>query len=296
MRQWRHCALRKSLQINSAHSSFHGDTYMKIAIVQSFPIYADSQHNVTTICKMIESIQADLIIFPELATCGYFFTDKNSLSPHALTWNESTELSTFQELSTKKDAVIIIGFPEKEGNVMYNAAGIFMPNKHDSKVYRKTHLFYKEHEVFEEGNSGFFCVHDSKRDCTIGIMICYDWRFPEAARTLALQGADLIVCPSNLVTTLSGKVFPARAIENKVYVAVANRIGEESLGDESLLFRGESAIYDYAGERLAQASFGNEEIIYAEIDPKSTRNKSFNSVNDIFKDRRSSFYRWNDKC
>jgi len=68
---------------------------MKIAIVQSFPIYADSQHNVTTICKMIESIQADLIIFPELATSGYFFTDKNSLSPHALTWNESSELSTF---------------------------------------------------------------------------------------------------------------------------------------------------------------------------------------------------------
>jgi predicted amidohydrolase len=121
-------------------------------------------------------------------------------------------------------------------------------------------------------------------------MICYDWRFPEAARTLALQGADLIACPANLVTTLSGKVFPARAIENKVYVAVANRIGEECLGEETLLFRGESAIYDYVGERMAQASFGNEEILYAEIDPQSTRKKSFNSVNDIFKDRRPDMY------
>lgn len=263
---------------------------MKIAIVQSLPIYADSEQNVSAICNTIHSTEADLIVFPELATSGYFFTDKTSLSPHALTWGVSTELQQFQTLATERGTVIIIGFPEKDGDLMYNSAGIFMPDKKKSRVYRKTHLFYKEHEVFEDGNSGFFCVHDANTDCTIGIMICYDWRFPEAARTLALQGADLIVCPANLVTTLSGKVFPARAIENKVYVAVANRIGEECLGDETLLFRGESAIYDYAGERLAQASFGNEEIIYAEIDPQSTRKKSFNSVNDIFKDRRPEMY------
>ncbi|MFN4818334.1 MAG: nitrilase-related carbon-nitrogen hydrolase [Ignavibacteria bacterium] len=263
---------------------------MKIAIVQSFPTYADTQQNVTSILTKIESIKADMIVFPELATSGYFFTDKNSLFPHALTWNESPELLSFQALSSEHNVIIIIGFPEKDGDVMYNSAGIFMPHQEDSRVYRKTHLFYKEHEVFAEGNSGFFCVHDAKTDCTIGIMICYDWRFPEAARTLALQGADLIACPANLVTTLSGKVFPARAIENKVYVAVANRIGEECLGEETLLFRGESAIYDYVGERMAQASFGNEEILYAEIDPQSTRKKSFNSVNDIFKDRRPDMY------
>ena len=263
---------------------------MRITIVQSFPKYADTASNLDFIHNTIDSFETDLLVFPELATSGYFFTEKSQLMPHALIWNESIELKDIQEKSTKSDTIIVIGFPEKEGDLLYNSAGIFMPDSNQSRVYRKTHLFYKEHLIFEQGNTGFFCVHDDKRDCTIGIMICYDWRFPEAARTLALQGADLIVCPSNLVTTLSGKVFPARAIENKVYVAVANRVGEESLDGETLLFRGESAIYDYLGERIAMASFGNEEIIHAEINPQETRNKAFNSVNDIFNDRRPDMY------
>ena len=263
---------------------------MNIAIVQSLPILANTNVNCHAIVEKIQSINADMIVFPELATSGYFFTDKDLLAIHALKWKEAEFLQQVQDLASEKDTIIILGFPEQDGEAFYNSAGIFMPKASDSQVYRKTHLFYKEHTVFTEGDTGFFCVHDAKNDCTIGIMVCYDWRFPEAARTLALQGADIIVCPSNLVTTLSGKVFPARSIENKVYVAVANRVGEEILGDETLLFRGESAIYDYTGERLAQASFGNEEIIFAEIDPIATRNKAFNSVNDIFNDRRPDMY------
>jgi len=263
---------------------------MRITIVQSFPKYADTAFNLDSIHTIIDSSETDLLIFPELATSGYFFTEKSHIMPHAFSWNESPELLSLQEKATMTDTIIIVGFPEKVGDLLYNSAGIFMPEVSQSRVYRKTHLFYKEHLIFEQGNTGFFCVHDNKRDCTIGIMICYDWRFPEAARTLALQGADLIVCPANLVTTLSGKVFPARAIENKVYVAVTNRIGEETLEGESLLFRGESAIYDYLGERIALASFGNKELIHAEINPSETRKKAFNSVNDIFADRRTEMY------
>ncbi len=265
-------------------------SFMLITIVQSFPKYADTAFNLNSIHSIIDSTKTDLLIFPELATSGYFFTEKSHIMPHTLIWNKSLELMSIQEKATQTDTIIVIGFPEKEGDVLYNSAGIFMPEASQSRVYRKTHLFYKEHLIFEPGNTGFFCIHDPKHDCNIGIMICYDWRFPEAARSLALQGADIIVCPSNLVTTLSGKVFPARAIENKVYVAVANRIGEETLEGESLLFRGESAMYDYLGERIAMASFGNEEIIHAEINPAETRNKAFNSVNDIFADRRKEMY------
>jgi predicted amidohydrolase len=127
-------------------------------------------------------------------------------------------------------------------------------------------------------------------DIRLGIMICYDWRFPESARTLALQGADAIICPANLVTTLSGKVFPARAIENKVYMIVANRIGTEQNAEEELLFRGESAIYDYSGDILAKASHEHEEVLYAMISPEKSRVKSFNSENDIFLDRRPDMY------
>ena len=264
---------------------------MKIAVVQSCPKISDTRQNFESIHRIIEIVESDLVVFPELATSGYFFTDKAQLRAHALVWNESLHLLEIQTMSTRTNKIIVIGFPEKEGDLFFNSAGIFMPNSALSRVYRKTHLFYKEALVFEPGDTGFFCVHDVVRDCVIGLMICYDWRFPEAARSLALQGADLIVCPSNLITSLSGKVFPARAIENKVYMAVANRVGEETREGETLVFRGESGIYDYTGEPLAMASLGHEEIIYADIFPKQTRNKAFNPVNDIFKDRRPDMYR-----
>ena len=155
---------------------------------------------------------------------------------------------------------------------------------------RKTHLFYKEHFVFSKGNTGFFVVYDKKNQINIGTMICYDWRFPESSRTLGLKGADLIVCPSNLITDLWHKVMPARAIENKVYLAVANRTGIEKSGDEELLFKGESGIWDYKGKIMAKASAEKDEILFAEIFPERTRNKSFNEYNDIFKDRRPEYY------
>jgi predicted amidohydrolase len=264
---------------------------MRIAIVQSNPKFGDTRRNLESIHRIIDTVETDLIVFPELATSGYFFTSKNQIFDHAFVWNESPELLEIQSISTRKNTIIVLGFPEKDGELFYNSAGIFMPNCTLSRVYRKTHLFYKEKCVFEPGNSGFFCVYDDHHDCVIGVMVCYDWRFPEAARSLALQGADLILCPSNLVTSLSSKVFPARAIENKVYIAVANRVGEESKEEEKLKFQGESAIYDFNGERIAMASKEEEEVVYAEIFPEKTRNKGINCVNDIFKDRIWGMYR-----
>ena len=82
----------------------------------------------------------------------------------------------------------------------------------------------------------------------------------------------------------------ARALENKVYMAVSNRIGTDTVADETLEFNGESAIYSYNGSYLAKASNSSEEVITATIHPEKTRDKSFNEYNDIFKDRRPKFY------
>ena len=121
-------------------------------------------------------------------------------------------------------------------------------------------------------------------------MICYDWRFPEAARTLALRGADVIVCPSNLVTTVSHISMPSRALENKVYLAVANRTGAETRDDEELYFNGASAIYSYNGQQMAVADAQSDDTLIVDIDPVATRKKSFNAINDIFADRRPEMY------
>ncbi|MFH1049668.1 MAG: nitrilase-related carbon-nitrogen hydrolase [bacterium] len=263
---------------------------MRIAGVQFKPFFGEKEKNVEMMIEKVKSIEADLIIFPELSTSGYFFLEKEEVNKEAEDFNGDV-ISRFQDLSSEHNKILVIGFPEKSGDKFYNSAAILFPEKEISKCYRKTHLFYKEKFVFSPGDSGFFVVNDKERDVKIGVMICYDWRFPESSRTLALMGADLIVCPSNLVTTVWHNVMPARAIENKVYFAVINRIGKENRNGEELFFNGESAIYGYNGERLAKAGVEDEKIIFADITPSSTRKKSFNEFNDVFKDRRPDLYK-----
>jgi len=263
---------------------------MKISTVQFCPKLGQKQENIKKIYTYIDSIDSDIIVFPELSTSGYFYTDKQELAELAET-SDGPMATALQAKASDQNKIIIVGFPEKDGDDIYNSSVILFPDPALKAVYRKTHLFYKEKFVFTPGDSGFFVTEDSARDIKIGMMICYDWRFPEATRSLALAGADLIVCPSNLVTNVWHKVMPARALENKVYLAVANRIGTESKGEEELFFNGESAIYSYNGAVLCKAAVEDEKVISADIDPKRTRDKSFNPVNDIFKDRRPELYR-----
>lgn len=262
---------------------------LNISISQFAPSLDTLSSNIEFIEGQINSINSEIIIFPELATSGYYYTDKEELSKFALE-KDSKYLTHFEELAKKLGKIIIIGFPELDGELLYNSAGIFFPNSELNRIYRKTHLFYKEKFIFEAGNSGFFNIYYPEFDLNLGTMICYDWRFPEAARTLALKGSDLIVCPSNLVTGVWDNVMSARALENKVYVAVANRIGTEKRGEDELVFNGNSAIYGYNGGRLVQAGASGEEVISTSIEPVGTRDKSFNPYNDIFKDRREGFY------
>jgi predicted amidohydrolase len=92
------------------------------------------------------------------------------------------------------------------------------------------------------------------------------------------------------VTEAWRPVMPARAIENKVFVALANRTGLESRDGEDLLFQGGSAVYGWDGRPLAQAGTAEEAVLVAEIDPRETRDKSFNALNDVLRDRRPEHY------
>ncbi len=262
---------------------------MFISGVQFLPVFGEKEENINKIITYISDINSDIIIFPELSTTGYFFQNEQEVKIVAEKFDGHT-VNNIQKLATQQNKIIIFGFAEVYENRYYNSAAIIFPDKQLSKVYRKTHLFYKERFCFSEGDTGFFVIEDKSRDIKIGTMICYDWRFPEASRSLALLGADIIVCPSNLVTNIWRKVMPARAIENKVYFAVINRIGSEKRNNEKLIFNGDSAIYNFNGEVLDSAQIENEKIIRAEIFPEKTRDKSFNEMNDIFTDRRPDYY------
>jgi predicted amidohydrolase len=262
---------------------------MFISVVQFEPKFGDIEANYSKVSHAINSDNSDIIVFPELCLTGYDFVSRDEAKKIALEVNDLV-FKELKNIAIKEKKIIVIGFPEISGDNLYNSAAILLPNPQLNNVYRKTHLFFRERFIFDEGDKGFFVIESIEPEIKIGTMICYDWRFPEASRTLALNGADLIVCPSNLVTNVWHIATPARALENKVYLAVANRIGTENRNEQELLFNGSSQIYSYNGSVLAKAQSDSEEIISAEIEPIKTRNKSFNEFNDIFADRRSQYY------
>lgn len=262
---------------------------LSLSTIQFAPIFGQKLENISKIHLIIDSLSSDIIVFPELCTTGYFFQNSDEVREVSEPFNGDT-IAIFQSKSTKRNQIYILGFAEHDGETLYNSAVIIMPNPALTSVYRKTHLFYKEKFCFSKGDTGFFIVEDDVHDIRIGVMICYDWRFPEAARTLALKGADLIVCPSNLVTDVWHIAMPARALENKVYLAVANRTGIENRGGEEVEFTGESGIWGFNGKLMAKSSKSDDSILTVEIEPSATRNKNFNELNNIFADRRPDKY------
>ena len=156
-------------------------------------------------------------------------------------------------------------------------------------VYRKTHLFYEEKLWFSSGNTGFKVWQTPIGN--IGIMICFDWFFPESARTLALRGADIIAHPSNLILPHCPDAMVTRCIENRVFAVTANRIGSEQRGDkEKLPFIGKSQIASPMGEIIYRASGDKEELTVMEIAVERARDKNLNSFNNLFNDRKKEFY------
>ncbi len=262
---------------------------MRVAVVQFTPEFNRLGANLEQIERLVAGARADLYVLPELCTTGYFFTSRSEAAAAAEP-AEGPSWAVFRRLSAATGAVVVAGFVESDGDRVFNSCLIALPGRATPVVYRKTHLFYREKDCFDPGDTGFFTVHDPARDVRIGPMICYDWRFPEAARALALAGADVIVCPANLVTEAWRPVMPARAIENKLFVALANRTGLESRAGEDLLFKGGSAVYHWDGRPLAQAGTAEEAVLTAEIDPAETRDKSFNPRNDVLRDRRPEMY------
>ncbi|HYF01745.1 MAG TPA: nitrilase-related carbon-nitrogen hydrolase [Patescibacteria group bacterium] len=262
---------------------------LTVSCFQFAPRLKDKEVNIEYIFKKIDSSVSDILVFPELATSGYFFTSRDEVRDVAEAQGGEF-LKSIQQKAADQKKIIVCGFAESMGDKLFNSCVIALPDVLKTRVYRKTHLFYKEKYCFDAGDTGFFVVEDDSHGVRIGPMICYDWRFPEASRTLGLLKADIIVCPSNLVTDVWHIAMPARALENKVYLAVANRIGTEKRDDEELLFKGKSAIYAYNGSAMAMAGAESEEEITAEIEPLRTRDKSFNAENDIFKDRVPEFY------
>lgn len=266
---------------------------VNVSIIQFTPEFGKPGHNLQQVERLLNGVSTELIVLPELCTTGYSFISKEEALA-AADGPDSYTMDVFRKIASTRQAVVVAGYAEKSGSKVYNSALIALPGG-EIKVYRKSHLFFREKVCFEQGDSGFFVVNHPFKDCKIGVIVCNDWRYPEAARSLALLGADIICCPSNLVSTVWQIGMAARALENKVYFAVANRCGTEIRqlpdgSEQKLLFNGGSILYDYTGQPLAQASKTETTVFTVQIDPAATRDKHFNEFNDLLKDRRTDLY------
>lgn len=266
---------------------------VNVSIIQFTPEFGKPGHNLQQVERLLNGVSTELIVLPELCTTGYSFISKEEALA-AADGPDSYTMDVFRKIASTRQAVVVAGYAEKSGSKVYNSALIALPGG-EIKVYRKSHLFFREKVCFEQGDSGFFVVNHPFKDCKIGVIVCNDWRYPEAARSLALLGADIICCPSNLVSTVWQIGMAARALENKVYFAVANRCGTEIRqlpdgSEQKLLFNGGSILYDYTGQPLAQANKTETTVFTVQIDPAATRDKYFNEFNDLLKDRRTDLY------
>jgi 5-aminopentanamidase len=156
-------------------------------------------------------------------------------------------------------------------------------------LYRKVHLFNEETRWMRPGDLGFPVFR--WRGVTLGMLICFDWLFPEATRCLALQGMDLLLHPSNLVLPYCQDAMRTRAIENSIFAVTANRVGSENrAGNENALtFTGISQVVGPKGEILCRAG-RDEEMRVVDVDPALARARQITPHNDVLGDRRPECY------
>jgi predicted amidohydrolase len=261
------------------------------AFVQTSPKFGQNRENVEAATRLASKAGADIYVFPELCNTGYAFRSKkecHSLS-ESLKGGESVE--KFQSFSEKKKCAVVAGLAEKDSGRTYNSSIIIERGKILGS-YRKMHLFYREKLWFSRSNSGFKTFSLETLGCKIGVLICFDWIFPEASRKLALEGAEVICHPSDLVLPGKAQVgMMARAFENRVFVITANRVGFENRGPrDKFRFTGKSQIVSPDMEKLATANRTQVVAKVAQLDLQLARNKYVTAMNDLPKDRRKSYY------
>ena len=220
--------------------------------------------------RMARANGADLTVFPECTVAGYCFDNLGEARPYGQNV-PGPATKRMQKICSDVGGFAVFGLLEiAPHDGLFNSAVIVGPNGVLGS-YRKIHLPYLGVDRFATFGDRPFEVHDVA-GLKIGMNICYDSGFPESSRVMSLQGADLIVLPTNWPSAavhLAEHTISTRALENGIYYIAVNRVGEEN----GTSFIGTSSICAPDGEVMAMASRDEETIIYAQIDPRRARQK-----------------------
>lgn len=262
---------------------------MRVGVYQFAPVFGDVSANLNRVEEVLAGVEADLIVLPELFNTGYTFTSAEEARSLAEEVPGGATTEFLQRLAQKKKMILVGGLAEidpEEGKV-FNSAVVVGPEGYVGK-YRKIHLFGEEKVWFSPGDMGFpvFDVEGIK----LGVMICFDWFFPEAARVLAVKGAQVICHPANLVLPFCPQAMITRSLENFVVSVTANRTGREQRGNFDLRFIGQSQVVDVMGQLKFRLGEEEERVAVAEVDPRRAENKRLNSMNQMWEDRRPEYY------
>jgi predicted amidohydrolase len=260
---------------------------MKAGYIQTRPAFGRVEANVDRAMEMLREMKADLAVLPEFFNTGYFFTDRDEVERLSEAIPGGPTCRRLMDAAREMGFYVAAGLPERDGDIFYNSAVLVGPGGYVAH-YRKIHLYNEEKLFFEPGNMPFR-VFDLGF-CRLGMMICYDWIYPESMRVLSILGADLVAHPSNLVLPYCPSVMPARCLENRVFAITANRAGSDRKNGRELAFIGQSQVTAPGGQVLSRASGVDEGWDVVEIDVSQARTKSINDYNDLFQDRRPEMY------
>lgn len=282
---------------------------VKVAALQ-FSCSKDVQENINKAEKMVREAAdngANIILLPELFERQYFCQEKRyDYYDYALPLEKNPAVNRFKEVAKELGVVIPVSFYERDIDRLFNTVAMIDADGSVLGIYRKTHIpddhFYQEKFYFTPGDTGFK-VFDTRFGC-IGVGICWDQWFPETARCMAVQGAEMLLYPTAigsepiLDVDSSGhwrRVMQGHAAANLMPVVAANRIGvetvepcKENAGQSSSLdFYGCSFIADATGDIIASAK-QEETILYGEFDLDALKEERLSW--GLFRDRRPETY------
>ncbi len=269
--------------------------FVMVAVAQVPAVLGDVRANLKALRSIIADAAAQhvkLLILPECYLSGYMFEDRHTARRSAVTSN-GPEINEIVGLCRDHDLEVVVGFLEIEGDRLYNSAAVIGPSGLIG-VHRKRHLPFLGADRFIDEPEGNDVSLFATRVGQVGVAICYEIRFPEVMRTLALGGADFVALPTNwpVQSMLLAEHFTrVRAAENLVFLLVANRADSEADAD----FLGCSQIVDPLGAVVAKAGL-EEGILAAEVDARRARDKRIIMKAGEFElspfdDRRPSSYR-----
>ena len=258
-----------------------------VAVVQTDTRFGCVERNIEHALSLMKSKRADMYVLPELFATGYNILSTPEIRSMAETADAGPAAQAMQEWARRTGSYVVYGFAEKDGSRLYNSAALVGP-RGTIGLYRKIHLFWREKLFFSAGKIPFKAY--PLPFGRVGLMICFDWYFPESARRLALEGAQIIAHPSNLVLANCPDGMKTRCLENRVFAATADRVGQEKRGNRLMKFIGMSEIVSPKGKILTRLSTNRPQIGTVRLNLREANDKTASPLNDLFEDRRPVFY------